>query len=104
MSYNRVIDLKYKPDDLICHIKPVDQLYCLAIFLLTPTFAPWISNDHNFVQKALTKLYSHMKILSSLHVHALCAVVDKLPTPQFLGNSRNIHEDVLQRKRNPPTW
>ena len=45
-----------------------------------------------------------MKTLSSLHVHALRAVVDKLPMPQFLGNSGDIHEDVLQRRRNPPTW
>ncbi|KAF2789486.1 hypothetical protein K505DRAFT_328217 [Melanomma pulvis-pyrius CBS 109.77] len=106
------------PEDLIHHIKPISkQLFTkdhrFAVFFLTPAFATWLLDDRTFVHKALSQLYQEfIKTTRSpdVEIHALCAVVDKLPTPQYIENFSQIKhvgaikDTALRRTRAPPTW
>jgi hypothetical protein len=80
------------------------------VFFLTPAFATWLLDDHTFVQKALTQLYQHIiksDQFPNVKVHALCAVVDKLPTPQHIKNVEDIvnaEVPTWRRSREPPVW
>jgi hypothetical protein len=80
------------------------------VFFLTPTFATWLLDDQTFVQNALTKLYQNViksDQFPNVKVHALCAVVDKLPTPQYIqssGENANAENPTWRRAREPPVW
>ncbi|KAF2199479.1 hypothetical protein GQ43DRAFT_482441 [Delitschia confertaspora ATCC 74209] len=66
------------PDELIQHIQPPERgaLNGSLVFLLTPSFARWLSDDHTFLQKAVDRVLTHHR---RTHIAAIAAVVDKLP-------------------------
>jgi hypothetical protein len=85
---------------MISHIDPIPQedvardTFC--IFLVTPSFAPWLVNDHAFLEKAVRRAYSNAFTEASapFEVQALCAVVDKLPAGKTLPGAGSIEESV----------
>lgn len=79
----------------------------LAVFLTTPSFAPWLLDDRVFLEKALQKLYQDIPSLSgeTPTIRAICAVVDRLPEAQLVGNgseSKPLLEEFAYRARQPP--
>jgi hypothetical protein len=116
-NWNTKVDPPWQPENLISHIQPVDKQSFtkdrFAVFFLTPAFATWLLDDHAFVKSALTRLYQHVAKaheFPELKVHALCAVVDKLPTPQYITNFgeiakvENAGAPAMRRTREPPVW
>ncbi|KAF2470078.1 uncharacterized protein BDR25DRAFT_36519 [Lindgomyces ingoldianus] len=95
------------PDDLIQHIKPLHKhsfrKTTFPVFLLTPAFATWLLDDQTFLQKALHQAFNDVFQTSQSYkrLHVLVAVVDKLPTPQSIGNPRALLEEAFQRTQNP---
>ncbi|PVH94410.1 hypothetical protein DM02DRAFT_645935 [Periconia macrospinosa] len=101
-----------KPDDLIEHITPVtlDRTAHnrFVVFLVTPSFAPWLLDDATFLRKALNRTYSRANEFlstSGARIHALCAVVDKLPAAQSLDQLDRIEglgHELNARSKRPP--
>ncbi|KAF1962275.1 hypothetical protein CC80DRAFT_487779 [Byssothecium circinans] len=100
------------PEDLIKHITPVEKKHLtrdrFAVFLVTPSFAPWLLDDSAFVHKALRQAYGEWFSLAKqpyTRVHALCAVVDKLPAPRTLPSLDDItslEKEARDRAKQPP--
>ncbi|KAK7192577.1 6-phosphogluconate dehydrogenase [Paraphaeosphaeria sporulosa] len=97
-----------RPEDLIVHIKPVLRQRVFKdrfiVFFVTPSFATWLLDDQVFLHKALQRTYAHLLDRTETpyaQVHALCAVVDKLPISRPVGNVDNIEEEVRQRIQDP---
>ncbi|KAF2709947.1 hypothetical protein K504DRAFT_466396 [Pleomassaria siparia CBS 279.74] len=103
------------PDELIRHIRPIHESsevihkrhvhkHRFALFLLTPAFATWLLDDRTFLNKAVARLFDSIPkttpSTSLKDVHVLCAVVDKLPTPQPVGTTEDA---VLRRIQNTLT-
>jgi hypothetical protein len=98
-----------QPDDLIAHIQPVDHARLnrdrFAVFFVTPAFAPWLLDDHIFLRKALRQAYAHELDSEESpygRLHALCAVVDKLPTPKAIADRGKVGNEASQRMIQPP--
>ncbi|KAJ4370211.1 hypothetical protein N0V86_008948 [Didymella sp. IMI 355093] len=75
----------------------------LAVFLVTPSFASWLLDDAVFLEKALAKLYKHLP--ASTPVHAVCAVVDRLPLPHYTCSAEGenpINAELKHRAIHPP--
>lgn len=75
------------------------------VLLLTPAFAHWLHDDHVFLEKALRQAYQHAFAPSQRHpirLHALCAVVDKLPTPTSVGDGTSVDLSKRSRAFSPP--
>jgi hypothetical protein len=75
----------------------------LAVFLTTPSFASWLLDDAVFLEKALAKLYKALP--ASTPVHAVCAVVDRLPQPHHTRSADDqnpIQAEVARRATHPP--
>ncbi|KAJ4351642.1 uncharacterized protein N0V89_006985 [Didymosphaeria variabile] len=97
------------PEDLITHIKPVLRKRVtedrFAVFFVTPAFATWLLDDTVFLQKALRQAYKHILDRNespyAVQIHALCAVVDKLPISRPIGSIDHIEEEGLQRIEDP---
>lgn len=71
---------------------------------MTPSFATWLLDDQDFLQKALRRAYAHLLDRNETpyaRIHALCAVVDKLPESRPIGNIDNLKEENLQRIQYP---
>jgi hypothetical protein len=85
---------------VISHIDPIppEDVYqdTFCIFLVTPSFAPWLVNNHAFLEKAVRRAYSNAFTDASapFKVQALCAVVDKLPAGKTLPDTGSIEENV----------
>ncbi|KAL5437524.1 hypothetical protein PMIN07_005495 [Paraphaeosphaeria minitans] len=97
-----------RPEDLIAHIKPILRQRVFkdrfTVFFVTPSFATWLLKDHVFLQKALQRTYAHLLDRTETpyaRIHALCAVVDKLPVSRPVGNIANIGDEVRQRIQDP---
>ncbi|KAH7385997.1 hypothetical protein BKA66DRAFT_67022 [Pyrenochaeta sp. MPI-SDFR-AT-0127] len=101
-----------RPADLIHFIQPVlrkhisKETFC--VFLVTPSFAPWLLNDAVFLEKALHQAYSKLWCGSNetepppFQIRALCAVVDKLPTGRAFRSAATIGDEVARRMVEPP--
>ncbi|KAF3047170.1 hypothetical protein E8E12_011536 [Didymella heteroderae] len=75
----------------------------LAVFLATPSFATWLLDDSVFLEKALAKLYRDRR--GSAQVHAVCAVVDRLPQPTHIrgrDGGNPIQAALKERAIHPP--
>ncbi|KAF2865518.1 hypothetical protein BDV95DRAFT_623801 [Massariosphaeria phaeospora] len=107
------------PDDLIAHILPLPAghppNHRFAVFFLTPEFATWLLDDQTFLQKALRQVYRLQnaeheiaKHREFLKIHALCAVVGKLPAPSpFTANAvqlPGLAQLASNRSLAPPVW
>ncbi|KAF2451806.1 hypothetical protein P171DRAFT_12164 [Karstenula rhodostoma CBS 690.94] len=97
-----------RPEDLIAHIKPVLRQRVtkdrFAVFFVTPSFATWLLDDRVFLHNALRRTYAHLLDRNETpyaRIHALCAVVDKLPVSRPIGNIDNLKEENLQRVQYP---
>tara|TARA_R110002003_G_scaffold235_2_gene16952 strand:- start:5289 stop:6785 length:1497 start_codon:yes stop_codon:yes gene_type:complete len=75
-----------------------------CVFLVTPSFASWIAEDDIFLAKAIRRAYS--KALTGaaqpLSIHALCAVVDKLPAGRSLKPGQTLEDVERRRSVEPP--
>lgn len=77
------------------------------MILVTPSFAPWL-NDNVFLEKAIRRLYpfdtsnTSAKKRSVLKIHALCAVVDKLPAGSAIKENNLSNDEPPQRLQEPP--
>ncbi|KAJ4305693.1 hypothetical protein N0V90_001224 [Kalmusia sp. IMI 367209] len=100
--------VQQRPEDLIAYIKPIDRRRLsrnrFAVFFVTPSFATWLLDDGVFLQKALRQVYAHILEQGQMHarIHALCAVVDKLPAPSPILDVENIENVVSGRIKHPP--
>ncbi|CAI6332796.1 unnamed protein product [Periconia digitata] len=101
------------PEHFVKHIRPVSPAridhHRFAVFFVTPSFAPWLLDDATFLQKAVNRVFSHLRISREQPpehtVHALCAVVDKLPIPPSLDHVENLEslgEELRTRIVKPP--
>jgi hypothetical protein len=71
---------------------------------VTPSFATWLLDDQVFLHKALRRAYAHILDRNDTpyaRIHALCAVVHKLPVSRPIGNVDNMEEENLQRIQDP---
>ncbi|KAL5119831.1 hypothetical protein ACEQ8H_002192 [Pleosporales sp. CAS-2024a] len=87
--------------DHIVEVPVIDvarKTFC--VFLVTPSFASWLTNEHEFVAAALRKAYSRTRAHHT--VAALCAVVDKLPAGSFVDNDLETDGVVRDRTLQPP--
>ncbi|KAF2689131.1 hypothetical protein K458DRAFT_413429 [Lentithecium fluviatile CBS 122367] len=98
-----------QPQDLIAHIQPIarDRLTKdrLVVFFVTPAFATWLLDDEVFLRKALRQTYANLLSWEDFpyaRIHALCAVVDKLPTPTAIGGGQSPVAAALERMHQPP--
>jgi hypothetical protein len=98
-----------QPEDLVSHIQPVDRARLnrdrFAVFFVTPAFASWLLDDEIFLRKALRQMYTHLlKSDNTVYtrIHALCAVVDKLPAPRAIGDAKNLSSEALKCMKQPP--
>ncbi|KAF2628413.1 hypothetical protein BU25DRAFT_339653, partial [Macroventuria anomochaeta] len=76
----------------------------LVVFLVTPSFAPWLLDDRVFLEKALAKLYQNLPGPLP-KVHAICAVVDKLPEAKPVGGDSGrdaVRAEFTFRAKHPP--
>ncbi|KAJ4993363.1 6-phosphogluconate dehydrogenase, partial [Stagonosporopsis vannaccii] len=75
----------------------------LVVFLVTPSFAPWLLDDTLFLEKALAKLYKHLpkRPRPLPRLQAVCAVVDRLPEAKAAGDDAGL-EAFTHRARHPP--
>ncbi|KAF1849404.1 uncharacterized protein K460DRAFT_90347 [Cucurbitaria berberidis CBS 394.84] len=100
-----------QPAELIHFIRPVirkrisKETFC--VFLVTPAFAPWLLNDEVFLRKALLQAYSELWKGPSANnrypdIHALCAVVDKLPVGRAFKFETTLGDEISRRTTEPP--
>ncbi|KAF2122955.1 hypothetical protein BDV96DRAFT_561749 [Lophiotrema nucula] len=95
-----------QPGDLIPHVAPAHAPASTRypVIFVTPAFATWLQDPHVFLKPALEKLYKQLLIHGHGHkVHALAAVVDKLPIPQALADPNVVQHEALRRSLHPPT-
>ncbi|KAF2644070.1 hypothetical protein P280DRAFT_466758 [Massarina eburnea CBS 473.64] len=97
------------PEDLIQHITPIGKgrlkYNRCAVFLVTPSFAPWLLDDSAFIQKAIHHTYSECLGPADpryARVYALCAVVDKLPAPKPIHPAEDLGNEAASRSNQPP--
>ncbi|KAH3951505.1 hypothetical protein HBI25_094230 [Parastagonospora nodorum] len=93
-----------QPDIIVNHIQPLPRpdVYrdSLCVFLVTPSFAPWLVNDEFFLAKAIRRAYSNAH--KDLTIQAICAVVDKLPAGRAMASGMTLQDVVKQRSTEPP--
>ncbi|CAO2651891.1 Nn.00g001740.m01.CDS01 [Neocucurbitaria sp. VM-36] len=101
-----------QPAEVIQSILPVvrervaKESFC--VFLVTPSFAPWLLKDEVFLQKALVRTYgelwkeSHKETPMPSQIHALCAVVDKLPAGRAFKSGATVEDELSRRTKQPP--
>lgn len=93
---------------LITYIRPVTReniatdTFCVV--LVTPSFAPWLSKESDFLRRTLRRTYSaaFARVTGRLTVHVLCAVVDKLPAGRTIDTKTTVHKEMATRKLSPP--
>jgi hypothetical protein len=75
-----------------------------CVFLVTPSFASGLADEKTFLSQAINRLYSKAAGagVERLSVHALCAVVDKLPAGRALGASETIQDAITRRSTEWP--
>ncbi|KZM20866.1 hypothetical protein ST47_g8017 [Ascochyta rabiei] len=92
------------PRHFVDKIEPLDAALVakrnLVVFLVTPSFAPWLLDDAVFLEKALGQLYSNISAPTPV-AHAICAVVDKLPAATPL-RGHDVFRQVGTRAAGPP--
>ncbi|XPS78946.1 hypothetical protein M3J09_010942 [Ascochyta lentis] len=92
------------PEHFVDKIEPVPASLVpnrnLVVFLVTPSFAPWLLDDRVFLHKALDRLYENLSTPTPV-VHALCAVVNKLP-PATPFHGPAIGQEIGNRVLSPP--
>ncbi|KAL4931208.1 uncharacterized protein BDV17DRAFT_257387, partial [Aspergillus undulatus] len=80
------------PDDILSRI-PVaapDAIDYTPIFLLTPAFARWADAQSSFVEQCLVRFFRNaLDHPSQSHIHAVTAIIDRLPYPLQSGNTSN---------------
>lgn len=75
-----------------------------AIFFVTPSFATWLLDDRVFLHKALQQSYAHLLDHNEspyARIHALCAVVDRLPASTLIGDIDDMTKERLKRVEDP---
>lgn len=102
-----ILTLHQRPEDILSHIEPLSKRHALryrfAVFFVTPSFARWLLDDSVFLQKALTNIYPQLLGPNTRpRIHALCAVVDRLPGPRPIADADNMMQEGFERLRNPP--
>ncbi|KAJ4364889.1 hypothetical protein N0V95_000535 [Ascochyta clinopodiicola] len=92
------------PQHFVDKIEPVATALLakrnLVVFLVTPSFAPWLLDDRVFLEKALDQLYKNITAPTPV-VHAICAVVNKLP-PATPLRGHDVGPRVGKRAVSPP--
>lgn len=98
-----------QPEDLVAHIQPAERSRLtrdhFAVFFVTPSFSSWLLDDGVFLSKALRRAYAHVLDRDDqlpVRVHALCAAVDKLPTPEPVSIVDTLKAQASARMRGPP--
>lgn len=81
------------------------ETFC--VFLVTPSFASWLLKDDIFLEKALLQAYSKLWDSANgttppLQIHALCAVIDKLPAGRSLRSGATLEDEASRRTLEPP--
>ncbi|KAI4952639.1 hypothetical protein J4E91_003111 [Alternaria rosae] len=75
------------PHDLVKHITPppldVARQRTFCVFFVTPSYAHYLLDDDAFLRNALLQAYENAADVPDLQIHALCAVVDKLPVSRI---------------------
>ncbi|KAF1972452.1 hypothetical protein BU23DRAFT_158989 [Bimuria novae-zelandiae CBS 107.79] len=95
-----------RPADLVAHITPVSKARVFydrfAVFFVTPSFATWLLDDSAFLHKALRQAYAEALGQSTYtRIHALCAVVDRLPGARPIANADDMMNEGFERIRSP---
>ena len=90
------------------HINPVSHANVttdtFCVFLVTPSFAPWLHDDSFFLYEAVRRAYSKAftGAPGRLTIQALCAVVDKLPAGRAFTPAAPFDDEVVRRNSEPP--
>ncbi|KAF2015009.1 hypothetical protein BU24DRAFT_423930 [Aaosphaeria arxii CBS 175.79] len=99
--------LAVSPETLVKHIVPLQKHHYrksrFAVFFVTPSFAPWLLDDHKFLTKAVHQAF--LPLLADdkyAKVHSLIAVVDKLPTPLSVDGTKSVEDEITSRIHTPP--
>ncbi|OOF99927.1 hypothetical protein ASPCADRAFT_1593 [Aspergillus carbonarius ITEM 5010] len=72
------------PDDVLSSLSPIPGSLTpsnyVPILLITPNFAHWVdTSSHGFLEQWINRFYPSTNLDSATPVHAIVAVVDKLP-------------------------
>ena len=102
-----MLTLEQRPEDILSHIEPLSKSHAMryrfAVFFVTPSFARWLLDDSVFLHKALTNIYPELLGPNTRpRIHALCAVVDRLPVPRPIEDKHHMMREAYERLRNPP--
>jgi hypothetical protein len=94
-----------QPDVLVNHIEPLSPKDAaknpFCVFLVTPSFAPWLLRDSAFIANAVKRVYSRDPAITG--VRTLCAVVDKLPAGRAIPAQVVLEDFLEQRTKNAPS-
>lgn len=96
--------IQQRPNTIVNHIQPLPRsdIYrdTFCVFLVTPSFAPWLVDDKFFLAKAIRRAFSNAH--RDLVIQAICAVVDKLPAGRAMASGMRLRDTVKQRYNEPP--
>ncbi|KAL6166688.1 hypothetical protein ACJQWK_08030 [Exserohilum turcicum] len=97
--------LKTHPRHLFQSIKalPLEDALrkTFTVFFVTPSYAHFLLDDDSFLHDALLRIYGGVTDAADLSIHALCAVVDKVPAPRP-WKSHSFEDEVSWRRVQPP--
>lgn len=101
-----------KPEHFVDQITPIApsagfSKHNMVVFLVTPSFAPWLLDQGVFVEKALAKLYKHLPDSNGTlpKIFAKAAVVDRLPEAMNIRSDSGrdaMRGEFENRARQPP--
>ncbi|EMD90632.1 hypothetical protein COCC4DRAFT_127595 [Bipolaris maydis ATCC 48331] len=93
------------PHDLFNSVKPLPTVIAhkksFAVFFVTPSYAHFLLDHDAFLRNALVQIYNKAIEAPHVDIHALCAVVDKLPVPHPWSGS-TLESQLSRRKVGTP--